>query len=77
LRIPFNDSLAGFVYRPGQFMSALVTLAIRIEAAGDKPMFSPQSKNASAQAGDNILAGDAFVMRQRFTAVDNISVLTR
>jgi hypothetical protein len=58
-------------------MCTLVTLAIRIEAAGDKRMFPPQSKNASARAGDDIPAGDTFALRRRFAAVDKISVLTR
>jgi hypothetical protein len=58
-------------------MCALATLAIRIEAAGDKRVFSHQSKNASAQAGDDVPAGGAFAMRRRFMAVDKISVLTR
>jgi hypothetical protein len=77
LRISFSDSLAGLVDRPGQFMCALATLAIPIEAADDKRVFSPPSKNASARAGDDVPAGDGFATRRQFPAVDKISVLTR
>jgi hypothetical protein len=81
LRIPINDSLAGFDHRPGHFMCALVmfalaTPAILVEAARNKRVFPTQSKNASAQARENVPAGDAFAMRRQFPA-DKISVLTR
>jgi hypothetical protein len=38
-------------------------------------LFSPALKNASAQAGDGVLLAEGFDVRQRFPAVNKISVL--
>jgi hypothetical protein len=58
-------------------MCGPATLPCFPEAASDKRLFYPISKNASAQAGDDVLFAEGFDMRQRLPAVDTISVLIR